>query len=190
MAAKEHTNDQHTPVDHHDTHDHHDQHDHHDGHDGHDHHHNAPKLDIDYSHFDDRFDNRPIKLQMSSENLELQRELYIMKNALKWTHPDAVAMKFPALEEMKFNKSPQTRNWHRRVSCYERNGLLNVWTMKLNLKIKYWCFYPFLLWGLTNHVFQGIYFDNYNFDEDQDLKVYDKLAQRPIPFARVWSRPG
>ena len=51
-------------------------------------------------------------------------------------------------------------------------------------------FYPCLLWGVTSHVNQGWYEENYDHYNDYDHRVYDKLAIRPLPFNRVMSRPG
>ena len=148
------------------------------------------KLDIDYSKFDDRFDNRPHQIGPEFGSLEEQRLAYIRDAALTYEKPVEHPLSFGTLEPMRFKKSPATRSWYRRVSGYERNGFLNLFTQRLGLKMKYWAFYPFVLWGFTNHVFQGMYFDEFDFERESDMKVYDKLAHRPLPFARVWSRPG
>jgi len=157
-------------------------------HDNHEHH--TTELDIDYSHFDERFNNRPVPLSESPTSIDALQLNYIRDNALNWTKPIDFPLNLTGLELMRTSKTPSTRKWYRRVSSFERNGFLNVWTMKLTVKLRYWLFYPVVLWGITNHVFQGMYFDEYDFDEDNDSKVYDKLSSRALPFARVWSRPG
>lgn len=35
-----------------------------------------------------------------------------------------------------------------------------------------------------------MYYERYDFSQDQDFRVYDKLARRNLPEGRVWSRPG
>lgn len=176
------------------------------GHDhDHEHHHSDPEYDnyhpdgrylkplkpeIDYSKFDEKFDNRPQKIGSEWGSLEEQRLLFIKENALKWEKPIEYPMEFASLEPMKFKKSPMTRRWYHPCSSVERNGFLNIVTSKTALKAKYWLLYPVLIFGMTNYVFEGMYFDEYDFLEDRDLKVYDKLAQRALPFARVWTRPG
>ena len=146
--------------------------------------------EIDYAHFDDRFENRPVKIAPAFGDLEVAREEYIKESALSYVKPLNFPQEFGGLETLKFKKTPATRLWYRRVSSFERNGFFNMWTMKLNLKLRIWLFYPVILWGVTNHIFQGMYFEEFDFTGEPDLKVYDKLNARPIPFARVWSRPG
>lgn len=85
---------------------------------------------------------------------------------------------------------PMTARWYKRVTSWERNGFFNIWTIRLNQKVKYWLFLPVVVWGVVNHVFTGIYYDNYDFSQDRDFRVYDKLTLRNTPEGRVWSRPG
>lgn len=151
---------------------------------------NPLKKEIDYSHFDEKFENRPVKIGPEFGTLELQREEYIRNHALSYKKPIEYPMAFGRLDPLKFKKTPSTRIWYQRVSAIERNGFLNMWTMKLNLKLKYWLLYPCLVWGVTATVFEGMYVDEFDFDRDRDIKIYDKLAPRTIPFARVWNRPG
>ena len=133
-------------------------------------------LEIDYSRFDERFNNRPIVLPEALQGLDFQREQYIKENALKWEKKIEFPMNLSGLDIKKFAKTPSTRKWYRQVSCFERNGFLNVWTIKLNLKLKYWLFYPFFLFGMTNVVFEGMYFDEHDFANDSYSKVYEKTC--------------
>ena len=148
------------------------------------------KLEIDYSHFDEKFDNRPVKIGPEWSDLEEKREFYIKENALKWELPIKIPNSIPGLEAITRRKTPSTRLWYRRVTSFERNGFFNVWTIEFNVKARYWLFYPCLMWGMTNHVTIGWYNELYDHSSDRDLRVYDKLAVRPLPFNRVFSRPG
>ena len=168
-------------------------HDHHDHHDHHEHYQfpilEAP-LEIDYSRFDEKFDNRPVIRPEVFKGLDFERQEYIRNNALSWENKIDFPMNLKGLDIKKYAKTPSTRKWYRQVSSFERNGMLNVWTIKLNLKLKYWLFYPFLLFGMTNVVWEGMYFREHDFSNDSFSKVYEKLIPREIPFARVWTRPG
>ncbi len=150
----------------------------------------AMKLEIDYGHFDERFENRPVRNGPEWSEIDEQREAYIHQNALSWQMPLQIPDAFPGLDSIIRRKTPVTRLWYRRVSSFERNGFFNAWTIKFNVKIRYWLFYPFLLWGMTTHVNTGWYQNHYDHGSDRDLRIYDKLAARPLPFNRVFSRPG
>ena len=153
-------------------------------------HHPADPLEIDYSKFDPRFDNRPVKIGPEWSALDEARSNYIKDHALSWKSPETIPKTFPGLESITRRKTPSTRLWYRRVSSWERNGFFNIWTIKLNVKLKYWCLYPCLIWGMTSHVNIGWYQENYNHEGDRDWRVYDKLSNRVLPFHRVWNRPG
>lgn len=60
----------------------------------------------------------------------------------------------------------------------------------MNVKMTYWGFWIFLGWGLTNHVWQGVEKERREHNEENRWQVYDKVARRNLPYARVWSRPG
>jgi hypothetical protein len=173
--------------------------DHHDAHHDHGHHLptrpdepllEEPKGEIDYSKFDDRFDNRPRKIPLEPESLVTRREAYIRENALTWQKKVEFPRSYGSLEPMKFKKSPATRIWYRKCSSYERNGFFNILTQRTGLKLRYWLFYPVVVWGVTATVLEGMYAEEFDLTRDPDYKVYDKLAERAIPFARVWNRPG
>ena len=85
---------------------------------------------------------------------------------------------------------PITRAWWTPITSFERNGIKNIHTHRLNTKITYIGFYCFLVWGLTNHVFTGIWHENTKNNNERAYQPYDKLAIRKLPFNRVWSRPG
>lgn len=55
--------------------------------------------------------------------------------------------------------------------------------------MRYWLFFPVLIWGHVINVFTGYYYDNYNFLDIND-SFYDKLAPRSMPGGRVWARPA
>ena len=72
----------------------------------------------------------------------------------------------------------------------ERNGMINLHTHVLNTKMVYWGFWIFIGGGLTNHVWTGINNEVKYHNYERKHQVYDKLACRDLPYARVWSRPG
>ena len=148
------------------------------------------RLEIDYSKFDDRFNNRPFKIGPEWSDIDEERQKYINQFARSWELPLEIPSAIPGLEPIKRRKTPSTRIWYKRVSSWERNGFFNVWTIKLNVKLRYWLFYPVVLWGMTTHVNQGLYQETFDHNFDKDIRVYDKLAVRPLPFFRVWARPG
>lgn len=71
----------------------------------------------------------------------------------------------------------------------ERSGLTNIATNRFSGRMKYWLYFPFIIWGITNHVFTGYYYDNYDF-KDSAKTFYDKLSGRVVPSGRNWARPG
>ena len=150
----------------------------------------ADTFEIDYSKFHPNFDNTPQKIGPEWSKLDDTRDQYIQENALNWKPQDVIPDSISGLDRIKIKKTPSTRNWHRRISSWERNGNFNVWTIKLNTKMKYLLFYPCLLWGMTSHVNTGWYKEKYDHSDDRDWRVYDKLSNRPLPFHRVWNRPG
>jgi hypothetical protein len=82
-----------------------------------------------------------------------------------------------------------TARWYKPVTSVERSGKVNITTHKFGIRLKFWAFLPFVLWGNIVNVFTGYYFDHYNLLEDTG-NLYDKLAHRAIPAGRVWARPG
>ena len=83
-----------------------------------------------------------------------------------------------------------TRKFWRRVTSFERNGMFNIQTHRFNTKMGYYSFYFFVLWGMTNHVTNGIFIEETRNNDERPHQIYDKLAIRMMPYARVWSRPG
>lgn len=82
-----------------------------------------------------------------------------------------------------------TARWYQPVTSLERSGRLNIITHKFSSRLKFWAFFPLVIWGNIINVFTGYYFDNYNFI-DEGTGIYDKLANRNMPSGRVWARPG
>lgn len=68
--------------------------------------------------------------------------------------------------------------------------MLNMHTHVLNTKMTYWGFWIFLGWGLTTHVWSGVHKETTAHNDEDKFQVYDKLAPRDLPYARVWARPG
>jgi hypothetical protein len=84
---------------------------------------------------------------------------------------------------------PMTARWYKPVTSLERSGFLNIATPKMGARLKYWLFFPLVVWGNVVNIFTGYYYDNFDF-LDQITSLYDKLAHRPMPGGRVWARPG
>lgn len=82
-----------------------------------------------------------------------------------------------------------TARWYKPFSSVERSGALNILNPKASSRLKYWIFFPWVLWGNIVNVFTGAYYDKMDF-LDQITSLYDKLAHRPMPGGRVWARPG
>lgn len=146
-------------------------------------------LEIDYSVFDDRFDNMPTKQGPEISEFDLERRKYAMENALSF-EPKLEIPDFKELTPNFGKKQPMTFRWYKRSTSYERSGFFNISSLRLANKLRFWLFYPCVIWGMTAHVVTGYYFDNYDHTDDRDMGYYDKLAPRPLPSARVWARPG
>ena len=85
---------------------------------------------------------------------------------------------------------PATRRLWQPLTSVERNGALNIMTHRLNSKMRIWLFFPLIVWGFTNHVTNGVHVEESYLNHERRYSVYDKLAYRELPSARVWSRPG
>lgn len=145
--------------------------------------------EIDYAHFDDRFENRPVKAGPEWSELDQQREQYIRQNALSYKKEVSIP-DIEGLELARAPKVPSTRRWGKPIASFEKNGLFNLWTHNLNVKLKLWLFFPCVVWGLTVHVLEGYYIKNYDHRRYKQYYTYEKLALRELPFSRVWARPG
>ena len=145
--------------------------------------------EIDYAHFDDRFENRPVKIGPEWSELDQKRAEYIQQNAL--TYKKSVSIPdIKGLELARAPKVPATRRWGKPITSFEKNGLFNIWTHNLNVKIKLWMFFPCVVFGITAHVLEGWHCRNYNHLRYKQHYTYEKLALRELPFSRVWARPG
>lgn len=67
--------------------------------------------------------------------------------------------------------------------------MVNVATPKFSVRLKFWLFFPCVIWGNVVNVFTGYYYDKHDF-LDQVTSLYDKLSHRPMPGGRIWARPG
>ncbi len=145
--------------------------------------------EIDYEKYDEKFDNVPKEVGPEFTELDLKREEYIKNNALSFKQDVQV----PEIKGLSFTDGkpiPRTFRWFKRITSYEQNGVFKLWTHRLNTKLRYLMFFPFILWGVTTHVFTGYYYEKYDHSCAPDLVIYDKLAPRPIPKSRIWARPG
>lgn len=73
-----------------------------------------------------------------------------------------------------------TARWYKPISSLERSGMVNIATPKYAARLKFWLFFPCVVWGNIMHVFTGHYYDNFDFLDDV-YSLYDKLAYRPMP---------
>ena len=145
--------------------------------------------EIDYSHFDERFENKPVKIGPEWSELDQQREEYIRNNALTYKRTFSVP-DIEGLELARGPKVPSTRRWGKPITSFEKNGLFNLWTHNLNVKAKIWLFFPCVVFGLVVHVLEGWHFRHYDHSRYKQLYTYEKLGLRELPFSRVWARPG
>ncbi len=145
--------------------------------------------EIDYSHFDERFENRPVRVGPEWSELELQREEYIRQNALTYKKNVEVP-NVEGLEVAKYSKVPATRRWGKPMISFEKNGLINFWTHNLNVKARLWLFFPCVVFGVTVHVLEGWHKYHYDHARYKQHYTYEKLALRELPFSRFWARPG
>ena len=145
---------------------------------------------IDFKKFDPKFENRPIKIAEPQSAIDVARDEFIKANALTYKLEPVVPENIQGLVKLNGRRLPATRNWWTRVTSFERNGFFNLHTHRLNTKLTYYGFFVFLLWGLTNHVFTGVWIEETRNNDERPHQPYDKLAIRKLPFNRVWSRPG
>lgn len=75
---------------------------------------------------------------------------------------------------------PMTARWYKPVTSLERSGMVNISTPKFANRIRFWLFFPCVVWGNVVNVFTGYYYDNFDF-VDQVTSLYDKVAFRPMP---------
>ena len=143
---------------------------------------------IDYSQYNEIFDNIPETLGSPFSELELKRREYMKENALNY-NPQVVVPDIPELTPLRLWKAPSTNKFFRSVTAVESNGRVTFFSKKMNLKIGYWMCFPFLFWGCMQHVTHGIWKER-TFVFGDRRNIYDKLHSRKIPYLTVWSRPG
>lgn len=146
-------------------------------------------LEIDYSVFDEKFDNMPVNKGPEISEFDLQRQKYAIENALNYK-PKLDIPNFKELTPSFGKKQPMTFRWYKRTTSFERSGFFNISSLRLVNKLRFWMVYPCIIWGMTVHVMTGLYYDHYDHSMDRDMGFYDKLACRTLPSARVWARPG
>ena len=143
----------------------------------------------DYSSFDRRFNNLPVEKGPEFTGLRAQQFEYAQKYAREWQPP---RIRIPFVEDLTpalTTRIPTTRHWLRRSSSMEKNGILNIGTIRFFFRLRLWLFYPFVVWGCTNQVISGMHGERFDLSSD-DNKIYDKLSVRAMPSFRVWARPG
>ena len=145
--------------------------------------------DIDYSKFDDRFDNQPQVVGPEWDELDLKQEEYIRNNAVSYKKTYNIP-EIQGLEVGVRPMVPSTRRWYKRVTSFERNGFFNIWTHNLNVKLKVWLFYPTAVWGVTLVAMTGWYYKHYDHMLHSDIGPYSKLNVRDLPYEKLWYRPG
>ena len=103
---------------------------------------------LDFKHFDKRFDNlpQPVNNNNGMSEVDAKRVEWMKHNIRDYQLP---VLNIPEIAGLKKHSGrlPVTRNWYRRISSYEMNGLLNIWTPTMNTKMIYWSFWPFLAYG-------------------------------------------
>merc|ERR1712232_739293 len=99
---------------------------------------------LDFKSFDKRFENKPepINDSQGQSDIDVKRVEGLKENIGNYQVPQLTMPELPGLRVHRGGALPVTRNWYRRISSYEMNGLLNVWTPTMNTKVTYWAFYP------------------------------------------------
>ena len=143
---------------------------------------------IDYSHYDEIFDNVPETIGSPFSDFEIQRREYARLNAINYKESFEVP-EVPELVPRRLWKAPSTAKFWRSVVCHENNGRVTFFSKKMNMKAAYWMCYPLLIWGMTQHVTHGIWNKEHHLFSDTN-NIYDKLHPRKIPYLTVWARPG
>ena len=145
---------------------------------------------LEFVPFDERFDNTPEVVKSPQSEIDDLRDEFIAENALTHVPQPLYPKNIEGLTPLNGKKIPVTRKWYRKLTSLERSGFLNIHTHTVNVKAPYWCFWIFVGWGLTNHVFDGLEVERKYHNHERKWQVYDKLSTVNLPYARVWSRPG
>lgn len=146
---------------------------------------------LDFTKPDERYNNIPEKVNHSWSDMQYKQEAFAKENMGNFKIvPEGVNTEIPNLIKNSHPKGlPSTRNWYRRVSTFERNGIFNAQTHIFNTKFGYWSVPLVIGFGYINFVLEGWHYEHYE-DREYSFNLYEKLANRLIPFARVWTRPG
>ena len=136
-----------------------------------------------------RFKNEYEKIGPEFSQIDDLRDKFIEANRGTYVPKPVVPLNVQGLVP-RTGRTPEIRRWWRRISSFERNGYFNFHTPVLNVRISYMLFYFLLGWGLTVTPLEGTWYENNRDSQDVYRVVYDKMAPRDIPLARVWSRPG
>ena len=52
-----------------------------------------------------------------------------------------------------------TAKWYKPVTSVERSGFVNITTPKYASRMRFWLFFPCVIWGNIVNVFTGYYYD-------------------------------
>ena len=143
---------------------------------------------IDYSHYDEIFDNVPETIGTAYSELEERRRAYAIEHALDYK-PDFKVPEVPELTPARIWKAPSTVKFFRSIVSHERNGKVTFWSRRAHIKLGYWTFFPIVIWGFLQPITYGIWHEEHTIFNHR-LNIYDKLHYRQAPYSVVWSRPG
>lgn len=122
-------------------------------------------MEIDYQHFDDRFDNMPERIGELDDQIEKRQREYVANNIAKY-EPIINVKEIEGLRPNFNKRTPQTAMWFRSWISKERSGRINFYTPNLLKRAHYYHFYVFLAWGFVANVFNGFYYDRYDFEKE------------------------
>lgn len=144
---------------------------------------------MNFKKLEPKFDNRYPVSGPEFGDLHARREEFIKNNRATYSITPTVPLNSPGLTPRGSARVPAGQRWFAKTTSFERNGFFNIHTPVLNTKLVYLTFFWSIIWGNTQYVWMGMHRERHEDNLDHRQTIYDKLANREIPFATVWSRP-
>ena len=79
--------------------------------------------EIDYEHFDERFENFPVQVGSQLDEIDLRQREYIANNISNYK-PKVNVTPVEGLRPHLNRKTPQTAMWYKKLVSHERSGRL------------------------------------------------------------------
>lgn len=146
---------------------------------------------MDTKHIEKTFSNELESVGHEFGEHQAKKEKFIEENKGKYMIRPYVPKNIKGLTpKVPGSRIPEALGWFRKTGSFERNGFYNIHTPVLNTKLIYWTFFPTVLWGVTQFVWQGMHEEEHDDNYMHRNVIYDKLTHREIPLTRIWQRPG